>query len=150
MCIRDSSTVYPIQTRESACHVYHGSGQAIGSTAVALSFTSTMFDVGDCFSGSEYTAPQSGIYAFNVTYLVYPHANGVTTMSWQRYSGGGWSAYGAAIQNGASGQNHTQHSYPTLIPLAKGEKVRAMCAIGGGSGSPTVYGGQNAFTAHKV
>ena len=109
-----------------------------------------MFDPGDCFSGSEYTAPENGIYAFNVSYLVYPHASGVTTSSWQRYSGGSWSQYGAGIQTGPAGQSHTMISYPTLIELTKGEKVRAMLAIGGGSGSPTMYGGQNCFTAHKV
>jgi hypothetical protein len=41
-------------------------------------------------------------------------------------------------------------SYPTLIELSKGEKVRAMLAIGGYSGTPAMYGGQNSFTAHKV
>ena len=148
--ITTNTTVYKKQTRESACHVYHTGGQAIGSTAIALSFTSTLFDPGDCFSGSEYTAPEHGIYAFNVSYLVYPHASGVTTSSWQRYSGGSWAQYGGGIQTGASGQSHTMISYPTLIELSKGEKVRAVIAIGGGSGSPTVYGGQNSFTAHKV
>jgi hypothetical protein len=148
--ITTNTTVYKKQTRESACHVYHTGGQAITATPIALSFTSTLFDPGDCFSGSEYTAPEGGIYAFNVTYLVYPHASGVTTMSWQKYSGGGWSQYGGGIQNGPSGQSHTLHSYPTLIELSKGDKVRAMCAIGGYSGTPTVYGNQNSFTAHKV
>jgi len=148
--ITTNTTVYKKQTRESACHVYHTGGQSINATPSALSFTSTLFDPGDCFSGSEYTAPEGGVYAFNVTYLIYPHANGVTTMSWQKYSGGGWSQYGAGIQNGASGQSHTQHSYPTLIELSAGEKVRAVVAIGGFTGSPTVYGNQNSFTAHKV
>ena len=148
--ITTNTTVYKKQTRESACHVYHTGGQAITATPLALSFTSTLFDPGDCFSGSEYTAPEHGIYAFNVSYLVYPHTSGVTTSSWQRYSGGGWSQYGAGIQQDHGNNSHTMISYPTLIELSKGEKVRAMLAIGGYSGTPTMYGGQNSFTAHKV
>jgi hypothetical protein len=148
--ITTNTTVYKKQTRESACHVYHTGGQAITATPLALSFTSTMFDPGDCFQGSEYTAPEHGIYAFNVSYLVYPHTSGVCTSSWQRYSGGGWSQYGAGIQQDHGNNSHTMISYPTLIELSKGEKVRAMLAIGGYSGTPTMYGGQNSFTAHKV
>ena len=148
--ITTNTTVYKKQTRESACHVYHTGGQAITATPLALSFTSTLFDPGDCFSGSEYTAPEHGIYAFNVSYLVYPHSSGVCTSSWQKYTGGGWSQYGAGIQQDHGNNNHTMISYPTLIELSKGEKVRAMLAIGGYSGTPTMYGGQNSFTAHKV
>jgi hypothetical protein len=139
------TTVYNKQTRDVA-FFSTAAAQVLNSTATKVNFNTDVFDEGSNMSNGVFTAPQKGVYTFHVNYLVYPHNNGTIT-SWFYLNG---SQYGPGVQCSWQNGSHTQISNGTLINLEKGNTVEHRAAIGGFTGSPAVYGGQNCFFGHLI
>ena len=139
------TTVYNKQTRDVA-FFSTAAAQALTATPTKINFNTNVFDEGGNMSNGVFTAPQKGVYTFQVNYLVYPHSDGIIT-TWFYKNG---SQYGPGIQMGWDGGSHTQISNGTLINLDKGDTVDHRAARGGGTGTPNVYGGQNCFYGHII
>ena len=99
--------------------------------------------VGITRSGGEFTVPESGIYAFNISALWHPGGENIYYTQTLQVNG---SQAGDMIQGGQTQTQHGHFNYFQLVNISSGDTIRFLFKASAGG----VYGGQANWSIFKI